>query len=479
MIEHNGNRHTRRQSVLIAGGGVAALETALALRELAGERVALTLLAPGSTLLYRPVTVAEAFGRGEARSFDLGEILAQERVAHIRDALASVDVAEQTVRAASGDELSYDMLVIATGARPVRTLPGAVAFGGRGEVDALREILDDLDAGRARSVAFTIGRGHTWTMPIYELALLTGAHVRERRRRARVTLVTPEAEPLELFGEEAARAIRPMLQACGVTLRCSAMPAVVTPRELVLAGGGSVLADRVVTLPDLEGPHIPGLPADPHGFIPTDGHGRVRGASRVYAAGDAVAFPVKQGGLATQQADAVAEHIAHWAGVPLTPRPFHPVLRGLLISEGAPLYLRSEPQRLSRPASVAIDDHRARHRPTSASLASDQALWWPPAKVAGRYLAPWLATARPRAIAAEPLADRRPVPGPVLAEEEFDDALALMLMLADGDAEWGDYRAALAALDAAELLAGALPPEYEAKRQFWEADERGLREPEY
>jgi sulfide:quinone oxidoreductase len=460
--------------VLIAGGGIAALEAALALRELAGERLALAMLSPSSTLLYRPVTVAEAFGRGEARSFDLGEILAEQHVAHVREALASVDVGARTVRTRSGAQLSYDMLVIATGARPVRTLPGAVAFGGRGEVRALREILDDLDTGRARSVAFTLGRSHAWTMPIYELALLTGAHVREHGRRAKVTLATPETEPLELFGEEAARAIRPMLQACDVTLRCSAMPAVVTPHELILAGGGSILADRVVTLPDLEGPHIPGLPADPHGFIATDRHGRVHGAPHVYAAGDAVAFPLKQGGLATQQADAVAEHIAHWAGAPLTPRPFHPVLRGLLISEGAPLYLRSEPQRLSRPSSVAIEDHRARHRFTGASLASDQALWWPPAKVAGRYLAPLLATARPRALAAEPLADRRPVPGNEVSDEEFDDALALMLMLADGDAEWGDHRAALAALDAAELLAGALPPEYEAKRRLWRASERGV-----
>ena len=470
----NGYQDRERMRVLIAGGGVAALETLLALRELAGDHVSIALVAPGSELLYRPVTVAEAFDRGEARTFALDEILVHQHVEHVHDAVVGVRPAVRTALTAGSGELTYDALVIATGARPMPTLPGALAFAGRQDVAALRDILAQLLAGRATSVAFTVGRGHLWTMPIYELALLTGAHLREHGCRARITLVTPEEAPLELFGPEAEAAIRPMLAGVGVEVRCSAMPAAVKPRELVLAGGGGVMADRVVTLPDLEGPRIPGLGADAHGFILTDAHGCVANAPGVYAAGDAVSFPLKQGGLATQQADAVAEHIAQRAGAPVTPRPFRPVLRGLLINEGAPVYLRSEPQRMSRPSSVAIDDHRSRRRVPEASLASQQALWWPPAKIAGRYLAPYLATARPRALAGEPLSDRRVVPGPDVGDDEFADAVALVLMLADGDAEWEDYGAALAALDAAEALEGSLPPEYEAKRRLWLATARGL-----
>jgi sulfide:quinone oxidoreductase len=470
----NGHQDSKRMRVLIAGGGVAALETVLALRALAGDHVSMALLAPGAELLYRPVTVAEAFGRGEARSFPIDDILADQRVEHIRDAVVRVRPDAGTVLTAGSEELPYDALVMATGAQPMRTLPGALAFAGRHDVPALRELLDDLVAERAASVVFTIGRGHLWTMPIYELALLTGAHLREHGSRARVTLVTPEEAPLELFGPEAERAIRPMLDSVGVEFRGSAMPVAVKPRELVLGGGGSVFADRVVTLPELEGPRVPGLAADAHGFIITDAHGRVANAPGVYAAGDAVSFPLKQGGLATQQADAAAEHIAHRAGAPITPKPFRPVLRGLLINEGAPVYLRSEPQRIPRPSSVAIDDHRSRRPARGASLASDQALWWPPSKIAGRYLAPYLATARPRALASEPMSDRSAVPGPEMSGEDFADAVELVLMLADGDAEWGDYGAALSALDAAEALEGALPPEYEAKRRLWLAEARGL-----
>jgi sulfide:quinone oxidoreductase len=244
--------------------------------------------------------------------------------------------------------------------------------------------------------------------------------------------------------------------------------------SLVLAGAGEVYVDRVVTLPQLEGPRLPGLPHDRHGFVPVDDHGRVRDLHDVYAAGDITAFPLKQGGLAAQQADAVAETIAAELGAAVDPRPFHPVLRGLLMTGGAPLYLRSEPQRLPRGATVAIEAGRTRPGGREASSAAGQPLWWPPAKIAGRYLAPFLATARPQPLSSGPLADRVAVPGPRSSEPEFQDALALALLLADCDARWGDYAAALNALDSAEALQGALPPEYEAKRREWQAAARAV-----
>jgi sulfide:quinone oxidoreductase len=286
-----------------------------------------------------------------------------------------------------------------------------------------------------------------------------------------VHLVSPEEGPLALFGSAAEDALGPLLTAHGIHTHFQSMASEVRAHKLVLAGGGGVRVDRVVALPELRGPDIEGLPADEHGFIPVDSHGRVPGAPGVYAAGDVTTFPLKQGGLATQQADAVAEEIAHAAGAPVTPHRFRPILRGLLITEGAPLYLRCEPQRVERRASVAIDARRpVTHRAGTTSAASDQALWWPPAKIAGRYLAPYLATARPPALTAEQLADRGAVAGPALDEDEFEDAVELALLLADGDADWGDYHSALAALDAAEALRGTLPPEYETKRRMWAAE---------
>jgi sulfide:quinone oxidoreductase len=464
-----------RLRVVIAGGGVAALETLLALRALAGHRVEITLLSPERVFLYRPVTVAEAFERGEAHTYQLDEIVAdQGHGALVWDSLAEVDTDERVAITGSGKRLPFDALVIATGAVAQDSLPGALTFRGRPDVPALRAVLEELVAGRARSVALALPSERIWPLPIYELALMTASHLRERGANAvKVTLVTPEETPLEMFGPTASRAVSPLLAARGIALRTSSLPALLKDRTLVLVGGGSIPADRVITLPVLEGPGLPGLPSDRHGFIPVDSHGRVAGTADVYAVGDVTSFPLKQGGLAAQQGDAVAEVIAAEAGASVTPSPFSPVLRGLLMTGGAPLYLRSEPQRLPRTASVAIEARSPHRGGGRAPSAAGQALWWPPAKIAGRYLAPYLATARPQPLASEPLVDRVAVPGAQVSDAEFEDALELALMLADCDARWGDYRSALTALDAAEALQGALPPEYEAKRHQWRAEISG------
>ena len=446
------------------------MEALLALRSLAGHLVSVTVLACEPELVYRPVTVAEAFGRAEARNYQVADIVADQHAELVQDSLEHVDSGTHTVVAGSGARIPYDALLVATGAQATVALPGALTFGGRTDVPPLRALLGELAEGRARAVAFVLAREQVWSLPLYELALMTAMHLREYASGGRVSIVTPEEEPLELFGPEASHALRPMLAALDITLRCSSMPALVRHRELVLAGGAVMFADRVVTLPLLVGPRVSGLPADADGFIPVDRHGRVAGLDDVYAAGDITSFPLKQGGLAAQQADAVAEVIAARAGAALTPTPFRPVLRGLLMTAGAPLYLRSEPHRVPARTSVAIDEPDHHHRRAPVSAASGQPLWWPPAKIAARYLAPYLATARPTSLAAEPLTDRIAVPGPRASEAERHDALELTLLIADGDASWGDYHSALSALDAAEALEGALPPEYKTKRRIWIAE---------
>ena len=55
--------------VLIVGGGVAALETALALHEIAAEHTAVTVLAPNSEFVYRPMTVREPFAYPRASRY--------------------------------------------------------------------------------------------------------------------------------------------------------------------------------------------------------------------------------------------------------------------------------------------------------------------------------------------------------------------------------------------------------------------------
>src|SRR6266542_2535904 len=99
----------RRLRVLIAGGGVAALEAALALRDLAADRVDVELLAPEPQFWYRPLAVVEPFGTGHVHGVELAS-LARSCGAHFTlDALASVDSDRHLARTAAGAEIEYDV----------------------------------------------------------------------------------------------------------------------------------------------------------------------------------------------------------------------------------------------------------------------------------------------------------------------------------------------------------------------------------
>lgn len=460
-----------RRRVVIVGSGVAALETLLALRVHAGTRLEIEILAPGESFLYRPLSVAEAFDVGEAREFDLTTIVRDQGARQRVDSLVSVDPAAKTVLTGAGDRVPYDDLVIALGAHAVPAVPGALAFRGRPDVPALRAILAGVEAGTVSRLAFVHPAGNAWPLPLYELALMATGFASARRLPARIIVVSSEEQPLELFGSRASTAVRELLSARGIELH---LPALATSFEdgiLRLAGGGRVPADRAVALPRLGGPAIAGLPHDSEGFIPVDVFGRVQGLADVYAAGDATAFPLKQGGLATQQADTVAEVIAQRSGSAVEPQPFVPVIRGLLLTGGVPLYLRAGPGSARRESTVGNErgDERAgwrEHRPESSS--SSGALWWPPSKIAGRYLAPYLATARPVPLSSAPLTDRAAPRHHQADAADHEDALELALLLAENDARWGDYAIALRGLEAAEALNGALPAEYEARRRQWQ-----------
>ena len=362
--------------VLIAGGGVAALEAALALRALAEDRVSVELLAPEPHFWYRPLAVAEPFALGEVRHFELSKLASDAGATFSPGALVSVDAARRLAYGSPGGAISYDALLIACGAVPKPAVDGALTFRGPADSAIIEQLLREIETGEVHRVAFAVPAGAVWSLPAYELALMTASWLATRGiTGVELTLVTPETEPLHLFGREASDAVRALLEERGIAVHTRADPAEARDGELLLVADGIVVADRVVALPRLQGPRIGGIPQTFEGFIPVDVYGRVHGVANVYAAGDITTFPVKQGGIAAQQADAAAETIAAEAGVELMPSPFRPILRGLLLTGAEPRYLRGE---LAGGAG-------------EASQASAEPLWWPPAKIVGRHLAPFLA----------------------------------------------------------------------------------------
>jgi sulfide:quinone oxidoreductase len=364
-----------RYRVLIAGGGVAALESMIALRALAEERVDVELLAPDRDFFYRPLAVGEPFGTGEALRFDLGALAAGVGARHRFGSLAAVSGAGQRATVSDGTVLAFDALVLALGARRRVALPGALTYRGSEDTKALSRILDEARSGSVGRLAFVVPSGVTWPLPLYELAVQTASALSANGAKTRIAFVTPEESPLGVFGREASFAVEQLLADHGIDLRTQVHPVRFENGTLQLVPGESLEAERIVALPVLRGVPVAGVPHNGLGFVHTDGFGRVEGLDHVYAAGDGTTFPIKQGGLAAQQADTAAETIAQLAGAPVEPAPFDPVLRGLLLTGAQPEYLRAE----------LGGGHMY------ASTVGESPLWWPPAKIAARYLAPYLA----------------------------------------------------------------------------------------
>lgn len=450
-----------RPHVVIAGGGVAALEAMLALRALAGSLPSITLIAPERVFSPPAVSVAMPFGFGPPPELPLGPLAARFGVELVRGRLGEIDTGMRTVAATTADPIRYDHLVVAVGAPRRAAVPGALTFRGPADAAGVEAILDDVVEGRARGLAVAVPSAGTWSLPAYEIAIMAAIELRSRGvRDPEIALVTPEEHPLEVFGEAAGQAVDLMLAERGIALHAGVSPVAAADGVLRLRDGGAVPADLVIALPEVMGPHVAGLPASSLGFITTDAHARVTGLEDVYAAGDATAFPLRQGGLAAQQADAAAESIAQKMGAIAEAQPFRPVLRGVLLTGGAPLYLRTVVGSAEAPVAKRLG--------STPGTVARTALWWPPAKVAGRYLAPLTATARPVALHSSPMEDRGLVAAP--PDRESADALALTLLMADEDARCGDHRQALHALEAARALAGGvLPRAYAAKELDWSA----------
>src|SRR5690242_3237881 len=244
-----------RPRVLIAGGGVAAIEALLALRHLTGEQLSVVLVAPERTFVHRPSSVASPFGLGGPQPLDIQAVTEREGARLRRAGLRAVDPARRFVTLTGGEALSYDALLIAVGAVPRPAVAGAIAFSGPAQAGDVAGVLDAVQRGEARRVVFAVPAGATWSLPIYELAIMAAVDLRDRGvSGAELTVVTPETEPLRLFGRAAGDALRGMLADRGVALRTSARPRAFEQGELRLEDGAPVPADAVIALPRLQGP---------------------------------------------------------------------------------------------------------------------------------------------------------------------------------------------------------------------------------
>ena len=379
--------------VLVAGGGVAALEAVLALRRARRRPRRDRAARPGGRVRRAPVVGAVAVQRRSPRRACRSTGCRARR----RAATAARSPRSTPTRTRSARPTAAELALRPAGRRRRRAA---------GRRRARRDHVPRADQrrrgrGRAprrarRACCSCSRRGSGWPLPLYELALLA-AH--ELPDGPDVAIVTPEPRPLDIFGPVASDALARLLRPRRHRVhRRHRAPRRSSAARSSTDDGRLIAADAVIALPRPARPAIDG---------PARRRARLHRRSTSTRASPACRTssppatrptePVKQGGLATQQADAAAEAIAAEAGAP----------RHAAAVPARPARRRAD----RRGAAVPAPRPRRRHalaRPLRGAPAASRALrlWWPSGKIAGRYLTGFLAAGgEPRRAALRPPAE--------------------------------------------------------------------------
>jgi sulfide:quinone oxidoreductase len=361
--------------VIVVGGGVAGLETALALADLAPELTDVTLLAPNDEFVYRPEVVREPFAYAGARRYPLATIVSDAGATLLAGELGWIEPAARTIHTKADEAIEYDALVLALGATVTERYPHALTIDDRCLDETLHGLIQDIEGDFIHKLAFVAPGRMAWPLPLYELAMMTAGRAYDMQVELETTIVTPEGSPLAIFGSTASNAAVDLLEAVNVETISSAYAEVPSyDKVLINPGKRHLEVDRIVALPELCGPVVRGIPLGDNGFIRVDQHCQVPGVEHIYAAGDATDFPIKMGGIGAQQADAAAQSIAALAGASVTPARFNPTLHAVLLTNEQPRYLTA---------------HITGGRGFSSEI-TDTPTWPHQSKIAAKYLAPYL-----------------------------------------------------------------------------------------
>lgn len=325
---------TGRTRIVVLGSGFAALATIRRLRELRVD-VDITVVSPRRELVYLPslVWVPSGAKSGADLRVPLAACFERLRVHWIQGRVEQVLDAGRRVVTDDG-ELANDVLVIATGARYLRTLPGIehalIPCEGVAAAEAIRDRLAAMVGGTI-AVGFASNpkeQGAVRGGPMFEFLFGIDTLLRRQRRRDAFKLVffNPSEQPGQRLGPSAVRAMLERMRVLSIETRLGHKPVRFEPGRVVTEGG-EIAAELILFMPGLTGPawlERSELPRSEGGFVAADEQGRVRGLRQVYVAGDAGSYPgpewmAKQAHQAELQADAVARNIAaELRGLPAT-----------------------------------------------------------------------------------------------------------------------------------------------------------------
>ncbi len=311
--------------ITILGAGFGALSTVRELRS-RGCTAEITLVSPRAELHYLPGIIWIPSGRRTREDLvvPLQRFFERMRVRHVAAEVTGLKDGGRTVLTHTGEELANDALVIATGGRFIKKLPGIEhAITPCEGIAAAEQIRDRLRAlsGGAIAVGFAGNPQEPAAVrggPMFEFLFGIDTQLRQEGRRGQfiLTFFNPQREPGKRLGEKAVQGILAEMQRRGIATHLGHKP-VRFEAGKVVTEGGEIPADLILFMPGMTGNawfDATELPRSPGGLIAADAQCRVQGWRHSYVVGDAGSFPgpdwaPKQAHMADLQAACAAQNL--------------------------------------------------------------------------------------------------------------------------------------------------------------------------
>ena len=320
--------------ITVIGAGFGALTAIRKLR--AGDtNVEIDVVAPKPEFVYFPGTIWIPTGlrKPEDLVVPLHNFFRRMNVTYHKAEATGLRDGGRTLETSSGD-ISNDGLIIASGGRFIRKLPGIehsiTPCGGTAATVEIRDRLAAMDGG---TIAFGFAgnpkepsamRGG----PVFEFMFGIDSWLRKQGRRDRFKLVffTPAPRPGVRLGPKAVEGMLAEMAKRDITTHLGHKMKAFESNK-VITEGGEFEADLILFMPGMTGNQWfdnTELPRSPGGLIRADNHCQVEGMDKVYVAGDSGSFPgpdwmPKQAHMADlQAATAAANLLAELSGKPVS-----------------------------------------------------------------------------------------------------------------------------------------------------------------
>jgi len=320
--------------ITLLGAGFGALSTVRALRQ-RDARAEITLVSPRAELHYLPGTIWIPSGlrTREQLVVPLAPFFERLRVRHVAAEVTGLQGGGRTVLTSAG-ELGNDALVIATGGRFLKKLPGIehaiTPCEGIAAAEAIRDRLRALQGGTI-AVGFAGNPNEPTAVrggPMFEFLFGIDTQLRREGRREHFELVffNPTREPGNRLGPQAVQHLLAEMARRGIRTHLGHKMQRFEVGKVVTEGG-EFAADLILFMPGMTGNawfDQTDLPRSPGGLLRADAQCRVDGLEHVYVVGDSGSFPgpdwmPKQAHMADLQARAAAQNLlAGLAGRPQT-----------------------------------------------------------------------------------------------------------------------------------------------------------------